>query len=484
MEKVYISDVIDIGQFKLGQFNIVASGTGTGKTEFVRRTLLTKYPEISPGQILYVTSRSMIRDQQGLLDGINRMNYEAEEVVEYWNGNEDLKAISDSGIWIMNYNQLIHILDWWVPDVGRQLENIRIAIFDECHAMLCDNYIEGMSTVRLWIRERVREEKVLLLGLTATPGIMLQEGNGRRIAKGKVVNDIYVVNYKAKKLTVTTYNNLPALYYNRFEGDKTIILCKTIRDCEDLKRRIRNSVVLVAQKNIKFTERMKLLRDYILNNNRLPDTTAVLGDRGDDEYPIDVLITTSSMREGINLNEESGIKNVICCLSDEIHVKQFMGRCRFNVENLVVVNTSMKSSQIGRDHYIENSRYSFANYIHNKNDRIWFDSISDIVECSFEEVDRYMIDSEDDKFIEWLDAKCVIRQDMTDEEKEERYLSKYGLIDVIEKAYECRLFGQEPKVYTFNAVISYVRTRLGYRVETRRKTSGDNRYTYKAIYKE
>lgn len=483
MDKRYISDEIDINKFEHGQFNIIASGTGTGKTEFVRRTLLNEFPDVSPGQILYVTSRSMIRDQQGLLDGINKLDGESDSVIQYWNGDDELKEFSDSGIWIMNYNQLIHILDWWTPHEGKQLENIKIAIFDECHALFADNYIEDMSLVRLWIRERTRDERVLLIGMTATPGIMMQE-YGRQIQKPTVVNDEYLVNYKAKNLIVTTLNNLLMLYVQRFQDEKVIILCQTVRDCNALHKYIRNSAVLVSTKNEAYTPEMELLRRFILEHNKLPDTTAELGDEGDDVHPIDVLITTSSMREGININKDSGINTVICCQSDEIHVKQFVGRCRYSIVNLVVVHNYVSTVGRAKDQYIFNARTAFANYIKDKTDREWFDSISDIVECKFEEIERFMIDAKEDGFVEWFDRTCVVKEGMTPAEIEAREITKYGMIDIAEKAWECRLFGQNPEVYTFNATVSYIRDRLGYRVETHRKTVDGDRYTYKVFYKE
>ena len=126
----YISENMEDIDFQHGQFNLIVSGTGTGKTEFIRRGLLKRFPDVAPSEVLYVTSRSMIRDQQSTMDGNNGC---MESVVRYW--NDQGGAPDDSGVWIMNYNQLTHIMDVMNPQHGRLFKNIKIAVVDECHAI-------------------------------------------------------------------------------------------------------------------------------------------------------------------------------------------------------------------------------------------------------------------------------------------------------------------------------------------------------------
>ena len=42
--KRYISEDMATMDFQYGQFNLIVSGTGTGKTEFIRRGLLKRFP--------------------------------------------------------------------------------------------------------------------------------------------------------------------------------------------------------------------------------------------------------------------------------------------------------------------------------------------------------------------------------------------------------------------------------------------------------
>lgn len=67
-------------EFEYGYLNLIVSGTGTGKTEFIRRELLHRFPEVEPSEVLYVTSRSMIRDQQSQYEGISRLHLEETEM--------------------------------------------------------------------------------------------------------------------------------------------------------------------------------------------------------------------------------------------------------------------------------------------------------------------------------------------------------------------------------------------------------------------
>jgi len=483
--KKFISEMITGDEFLAGRFNIIASGTGTGKTEFVRRTLLTKFDSLLPSEILYVTSRSMTRDQQAELDGIERLGQDDIDIIQYWNGEiEELKRIQEAGIYIMNYNQFIHILDYCDPEEGEPLTKIRIAVFDECHALFSDDFITGMGVARQWIRERIRDESVILIGMTATKGIL--DYNSRRFGKQlKTVNDDYIVNYKAKHLIVSSGENLLSLLANRNLPGKTIILCPTIRECKKINEYYYNSVMLFSPNNKDYAEYMPVLRKFIIENETLPEDTSILCpgyERG--IHPIDVLLTTTSMREGINLREESGIKNVICCIPDEMHVKQFMGRCRYSVDNLIVVHTFHKMDNFKKGDYIADSRKMFADYLSDKNNHEWFDTISEIVDCSFDDVERYLLDPQVDEFCSWVDSMWTCRKDMPEDEFRKRRICKDDYEEFEYQAWKYRLFGRFHEKYTFNSILRYMCYSLGYRCESSRGLDDENRkVTYKYLFK-
>lgn len=480
----YISDIVTGKEFIHGQFNIIASGTGTGKTEFVRRTLVEKMGGVDPSEILYVTSRSMIRDQQSKLDGIERFENRDVGVVRYWNGeNDELKRMHDLGIWIMNYNQLAHILDYMSPYYGEPLNRIKIAVFDECHALVGDKFIESMGIIRQWIRERMCDNKVLLIGLTATNAILNYYAPmfSNRV---ECVNDKYIVNYKAKHLICGRRRDLFDLLTNgRLEG-KTIILCRTVDECREVNRIYPNSVVLISKYNKDFNDDMKILRDYIIEHEVLPEDTSIFTPghkRG--VHPIEALITTTSMREGINLREESGIKNVICCIGDEMHVKQFAGRCRFNIDNLVVLYEYNVADNSTNNNYTAVNRRALGRYIANKDDREWFDTISDIVDCSFDEVERYNLDSDWGAYLKWVDENWLSQADASDEDK--KWIGSIDHFDFIDQAFKFRLFDSNKRKYTFNRILGVLCNKHGYKCGQKRFVDKDGaKRTLKYIYKD
>lgn len=406
----YISENIEDIDFQYGQFNLIVSGTGTGKTEFIRRGLLQRFPEVAPSEVLYVTSRSMIRDQQSTMDGINRIdNGCMESVVRYW--NDQGETPDDSGVWIMNYNQLTHIMDVMNPQHGRLFKNIKIAVFDECHAIYSDHFIEGMLAVRMWIRERVVHKDVLCIGLTATPGILFHYAKQTGI-NAVMVNKEKIINYRAKNLICTKFDCLPELLEKGRLSGITIIMCVSVGDCNFLHERIPNSVMICSARNAKHSEDMTAIRDYIVENGRLPPYINT------DEEPLNVLITTSTMREGINLLPESEIKNVVCCLTDELHVKQFAGRCRFNVENLVVAQRKCRIDNYDTKSYLARSRQEFEDFLRDKSNRAWFDSISDIVEVNIDDVERIYVGGNEYDFRDMIDERWACPDDIEPDKRE------------------------------------------------------------------
>lgn len=480
----YISDIVTGKEFIHGQFNIIASGTGTGKTEFVRRTLVEKMGDVDPSEILYVTSRSMIRDQQSKLDGIERFDNSCIDVVRYWNGeNDELKRMHDIGIWIMNYNQLARILDEMSPMNGDALSRIKVAVFDECHALVGDAFIECMGIIRQWIRERICDRKVILIGLTATDGI-LKHYSYMFCNRVVPVNGEYIVNYKAKHLICGRRKDLFDLLANGGLQGKTIILCNTVEECREINRFYHNSVVLISKYNQGFDDDMKILRDYIIENETLPEDTSIFSskyNRG--VHPIEALITTTSTREGINLREESGIKNVICCIPDEMHVKQFAGRCRFNIENLIVLYEYKPPENIGNIDYANKSKRAFWKYISDKDDREWFDTISEIVDCTFEEIERYKLDPNWSRYLDWVDENWLSKNDASESDK--RWITSIDHFDFIDFAYKCRLFNLARSKYTFNRILKIMCEKYGYKYGQKiRLDVNGKRATHKYIYKD
>lgn len=471
----YISEDIDSMDFQYGQFNLIVSGTGTGKTEFIRRGLLSRFPYVSPEEILYVTSRSMIRDQQSTMDGISRVDHSnAVGVVKYWNGDA-ATMIDHDGIWIMNYAQLVHVFEDMNPEHGRTLTNIKIVVFDECHAIYSDYFIDGILAIRVWLRERIVNRDAICIGLTATPDIVYHCAKKTGI-KPVQVNKEKIVNYKAKNLICTRLESVADLINSgKFPGG-TIIMCSSIRDGEAMMAKIPNSTLICSANNKRFNSRMAEIRDYIIDHGRLPEFT----DRGE---PLRVLITTSTMREGVNLNPGCGIRNVVCCLSDELHVKQFVGRCRFDVENLIVAHRSRVVDNQSKDSYLVQSRIAFEEFLRDESKRGWFDSISDIFDGSIDDVIRIDVGEKPEDFCRMIDRTWACPEDATEEDQQARMIYKEtDKQSIVDYAFRCGLIEKYKSQYSLGMVLKYLEENYGYRIETGRVRIDGVRYTYKIIF--
>ena len=91
--------------------NLFAAGCGTGKTWYIGNKLLRDFPHLKPQEVLFVTSRAMIVDQQIKNTSISKYNPKDIAIVKYWNGVTDtLDEVEHSGIQVMTYDKLIDIL--------------------------------------------------------------------------------------------------------------------------------------------------------------------------------------------------------------------------------------------------------------------------------------------------------------------------------------------------------------------------------------
>ena len=218
--KKYIE--VNLDKMEKGKFNMIASGTGTGKTYFISNELVKRFPA---NKVLFVTSRSAIAEQQefsinnkGLdlvakkisaKDGVNVLNADI---------NTDNNKLN-----ICCYNTLINILlDAKAKE--KLLDSIDVVVFDECHTIQIDTFIENIATVKLFIKNELMNQNKYLIGLSATPQPLIQY----LTEIGRKVNPLceYVVNYKAEKITFTDEQSLQRLYLDGIKNHKSIILRK------------------------------------------------------------------------------------------------------------------------------------------------------------------------------------------------------------------------------------------------------------------
>lgn len=430
---------------------------------------------IKPSEIIYITSRSLIVDQQTTArdnqkNDLSKFYTDDLDIIKLWNGEElfPLYETLDCGIKTMTFDKLIRILLYYNNMNTETLGEIKVVIFDEAHAIFSDSFIRDINLVKVWIRDNIYTKKKIFLGLTATAQILLYYSKSWGV-KINLLNDKPLINYKARNLYCVDYIAIPLLFksnaYNHITcNGKTLIMCQTVSHCYDLYKKIPNSAILISKSNKQFTDEMNVIRDYIVQYESLPDEVTFNGKT----FPLKVLITTSTFREGINLNPGCGVETIICCMPDELHITQFMGRCRFDIENLVVVNEYSPRTKYTNS-YITERREEFRKFIYNENSKIWFNSIKHLLYDDVKKPIRILLDVK--SFRKYIARYWLRRRIITKEERNE----------IVEAARACNIIDISNSRITFNRVVKYISEELGFRVITKRCRINGALYTYKLI---
>lgn len=294
-----------------------------------------------------------------------------------------MSLLGNAGIMVGTYNQLYDLVSPDTEYSGELLEkcgdslfsNLKILILDECHVLFSDSFMSGMDVVKTFLRDVVTWRKdILVIGLSATTGIIEYE-SGIPFCPVKYITDETINGYTADNMICCGLDQMIHIVNSEVDG-KTMVMCHSIRLCNKLKERIHNSAVLVSKSNTEYyTEEMDRIREYIIQNERLPDTYK---DTDGTDKELKVLITTTTLREGFTLREVSGVKNIVCCVPDELHVVQFAGRCRYNFQNLIVVNYKIRTGGNDEGRYLAKSRTDFERFMNGEDDT-WYKSVSHLV---------------------------------------------------------------------------------------------------------
>lgn len=475
----YISDYIDLSLVNKKEFNIIASGTGTGKTYFVANELTKQMPNIKTYEILFVASRSLIVDQQAKSEGISKYNIHNISFIDYWNGVEDSTApIERKGIQIMTYDKIINILATQNVEGLETLNRIKVIIFDECHTLFSDKFIRDVEMLKVWIRDTLYTGSKAIIGMTATPNIIAYYQSEWGVITNRLNKEI-LINYKAKQLHCTNFDTIPYIITTKLEG-KTIVMCYSLADCKKLKEDLPNSFILISKSNKEFTKEMDRVRQYIIDNESLPDTFT---DEDGNEKELDVLITTSTLREGVNLREKSGIRNVVCCFTDELHITQFMGRCRYNIDNLIVAETYINADNFNSSKYLTLCRSAFKDFMKSDDNTSWFHSVAHLVKHNSYDTKRFVLNIDEKRFIGYINKNWLVPKGITDKSELDRYkiYRQEDKEEIIRMVVKCKLLKLYFSQITFNKVIELMENNLGYVVESKRGMINKKKHTYKLI---
>lgn len=479
---------MDVTKINKAKLNLIVSSCGTGKTYFCANGLLEKLPDIRPCEVIFVTSRSITVDQQTVMYNEKTQKFKVSDTgtISAWNGFVDISVISAKGIQVMTYDKLIHLILNCGVYGWSELSNVRMIVFDECHALFTDTFINNMELLKFWIYVEMQKSQKIFIGLTATPKIVYESSEHWGVG----INDISpnLIRYKAQNLWLTNSKSLVQLIENELTG-KTIIMCNSTQMCYKLEAQLQKAKVLVSRNNDAYVPyQMDMIRDYIINKGELPST-------------VDILITTSTLREGFGFREGSNIKNVITFLTDETHVTQFLGRCRFNVKNLVVVDSNMRKSGID---YIDKSRERFRNFFNSLESSEWFDDISPLISCKRGDTKLYL--SEESKASRGFVVPSRKKRQYLDKYNSEaaisnfiKYINDVWLVDennrgraicgdsdkneIVDVCKSIQIIGPESNDLTFRKVMGIIRD-LGYEIKENRPEINGKRVRCKTIHKK
>jgi hypothetical protein len=440
-------------------------------------------PDVKPYQVILVTSRSLTVEQQCKPDGLSKFNKKDSSSVDFWNGeSDDFSLAAERGMQVMTYDKIINITKVQNSITGETLGRIKILILDECHCLFSDVFIKGMDGFRQWVRRTVDLNGMLVIGMTATPDIMYQYG----ASGGFVINRVnkgVLPGYTAKKMIATNFDTIPYLLASGKLLGKTLIMCPSVRQCETLKSAIPNSTILVSASNDKSTDEMNRIRNYIALESKLPDYFYEQGPDGRSvARELRVLITTSTAREGFNLEEDSGVRNIVCCLTDPLHVTQFVGRVRYNLDKIVVADTYVQTDNGCSDSLLPRQRALFKAFLHNRENVKWFDLVAHLVDHDVYGVKRFSLSSDESRFIGYINRKWLLPTDATKSDIRARRIYKpEDISEIVKEFRECKLLDRADEDIGFVTVIRTLTSCLGYKVtEGKVKYDGKNK-TYKLV---
>lgn len=447
-------------------------------------------PDVLPQEVVFVTSRSITKEQQSGNGVIDKYKGGDRKILKFWNKeDESLDNVVEDGIKLMCYNDLINIIVEGNRVGYETLSGLKVIVFDECHTIFADKaFITNMGAVSVWLREASYKHNILLIGLTATPEVMYYEQDKWGIEINQV-NAGVIPGYKAKEMICTTFESIPGLVCGGRLRGKTMIMCRSVEDCRELERQIPNSTVLISPHRDGFTDEMRTIRDFIIKNETLPAKFKKArnkpprgGEVRYDYYPLNVLITTSTAREGFNLREESGVRNIVSCFTDSMNVTQFAGRARYNLDTVIVAHTYRRSDNYDPSQFMRDQHRSFHNFLLNKSMVDWYAGVSEIVEGTAMNVKRYILSQSEMNFVSYINSKWLVPPGLTEDELNPyRIWREKDKDEIVRRFVENRVWCVPAKIVTFSKVISILQSCLGYEVETDRKTIDGSQKMYKLV---
>lgn len=431
-----------------------------------------------------MTSRAITVEQQAeQYSSVDKYDYKSLKLIRYWNQEVDTQElIADKGIQLMTYDKLIYTLINRNHEGLETLGRIKIVVLDECHTLFSDLFIRDVEAAKVWVRDTINRGNKIFIGMTATPAIV-QFNKTKWGVSIHQVNKTPIVNYRAKRLLCSDFKTIPYIISSNKITGRTIIMCQSIKDCYELQKNLPNAAVLVSKNSSQYTSDMETIRDYIVKHESLPNTF-MYRESADakhcEERSLEVLICTSTAREGFSLRKESGVRNVISCFPDEMHITQFAGRCRFSLDTIVVVGQTVLTDNYDKTGYLAQQHEGFKRFMEKKESVAWFRTISHLVEASFKDIEYLVLDMNGAKFTNYINQRWLVPIGTENTEKYKIWRKK-DKDEILLRATSATFNKYKRDKLTFAGVIKMMAEDLGYTVAGGREQSEDQRYTYKLV---
>ena len=426
-----------MSKIRSGSLCMVYGGCGSGKSTWWQRDLLPAFPDVREDQVMVVTSRAMPLDQAVEESGgkIERAN--VDDIIAAICAGEDETAdyLRQSSIQMMTYDKLIRLTYESNVEGQRTLSNVKIFVLDEIHALFVDDsFIPGMKGLASWIRDRLfSSDDQIFIGLTATPEVFIHINNAFNKMPLTPVVDEVLLPYKAKNVICSDYVGAVEMIRSGELPGKALMICNSKEQCSVASQVLKDSAIVIGTTNklgkLKSGSRLPLnksnrektlevmyqpymdeIRRSIAKERVFPETIMLenyLFDRYETRE-VNTLLSTSTLREGFNLDEASGVKNVIVMSTSDWEIKQVVGRCRYDIENLVIVRPLYEPDNDNTCGYNTECATQYDAFISGKSGE-WFKKLANVVQCEAEDV---IIRAEAHRYWDSMTRYCALKDNV------------------------------------------------------------------------
>lgn len=361
-KEMYVSDrgvIAYKGLDLYKDFMLITAGCGRGKTShalevgkegllsrinealresFTPSNINKKVEKIKPCEVLFLTSRTVVKQQQEEKHEYTVAPYGIQDFEE-GNDNAFLSKEEKSAL-----AEKIRIST--AHNFGRLLKENQIKVYpklivvDEIPTIFSETvFADDLFYVVKWLENN---HKVIKVGLTATPEFLMdyikQEEKVKDKFNFKIVDKELGNKYSVDKINVvhrgsaSTY--LKLMDYSK--DNRVLVYMRSANQCYELSKQFPNAAFLIS-KHCKTKDKLtgELLCDIMQKQPHLSHI------RETGTFPDDIFIVflNSAYREGLDL-KDARVKSIVCEASDMLTIKQVLGRMRQDMKLLCVINNN------------------------------------------------------------------------------------------------------------------------------------------------